>query len=963
MRPTETKKDQILAKIRDVVVEVGADGKLSYCSPSTKEFSGYDADKEIGNDISKYFAQEEDLAKTNKAIKRALQGKGPQTVEFLYKPKKGRPFPVEATATANKERGKPTTIFAVIRDVSEQKEAEEALKKSEEKYKHLFEKSPVGIFRSTSSGRIEDLNKKMARILGCKDKEEAITGYKDLQKTLYTNKKRRKEFLEQLKKKGSTNNFEIEAKRKDKKKIHLSLKARITQKNNDGSFIIDGFAEDITTRKQAERKLESTLTVQKAIANISTKFVKTKDLDKSINGALTTLGEATGASRTYIFLFDDEEGTMTNTHEWCAQGVKPEKRRLQGLPQETFPWWLKKLRAQKTIHVPDVTKMPRQARAEKKILEAQAIKSAIVFPIIQEGTTTGFIGLDNTETKGEWDRNDLNILRTASEIIGNSMARHEKEETIKKSENKFKSYISSSPEGVFVVDKKGGYTYVNETGCKMLGYRKDEILGMTLGNLTPKSHNKISYERFKQLKRKGKLTYEGPMERKDGKTIQVQINGVTLPGERYLAFVTDITEKKESEQKLQQSEEKFKNIFNNTNDAIFIHDLTPKFIEVNDVACERLGYTKEELLKRNPKTIDAPEKTTQIRKKIAKIRKEGKASFETIHLTKDGKRIPVDITSTLIDYNGKPAILSSARDITERKALEKEREERTDQLTQKVFELEKAEKQLKKAKKDIEDFNKQLEEKVEERTKELREANEKVRDLLETKTQFVNQVAHDLRTPLTPISVLLPAVKKEAEGKLSDDDLKKLDVVINNAKYLAQLVSDTLNIARLDAGRAEFNPEPLKLKDVVKEVIDNNQVIFDEKDVKVENHIKENLPPAKADKVKLIEVFENIIMNATKFMTEDEKKLTFKAKKNKDKITIRVSDTGIGIKKEDLKKIFDEFHKVDAARHEQSSGLGLAICKRIIKQFGGDIWAESDGEGKGATIAFTLPTADKQKEE
>ena len=523
------------------------------------------------------------------------------------------------------------------------------------------------------------------------------------------------------------------------------------------------------------------------------------------------------------------------------------------------------------------------------------------------------------------------------------------ENKIKESEKKFKSYISTSPEGIFLVNKEGKYIYVNEAACKMLGYTKKEILRMSLGDITPKKHKKESYESFKELKKTGKLDYEGPLKKKNGKVIQVRINGAAIPGQGYLGFVTDITKEKESEQKLLESEKKFKNLFENAQDAMFIHDFKPKFIEVNDLACKRLGYTRKELLKKGPQGIDAPEQAKKIKNTMKEIDEKGWAMFESVHVTKKGKHIPVHITAKKITYEGKKAIFSSARDIKEWKKIQKQQEERA--------------KQLKKAKKDIESFNKQLEDKVEERTSELKKANEKVRDLLETKTQFVNQVAHDLRTPLTPISVLLPAVKKEAEGKLSDDELKKLDVVINNAKYLAQLVSDTLDIARLDAGKAEFTLDSLNLKKLVQEVIDNNQVVFDEKDVKVENHIKENLPPAKADKVKLIEVFENIIMNATKFMTEDEKKLTFKAEKGKQKITVNVSDTGIGIKKEDLKKIFDEFHKVDAARHEQSSGLGLAICKRIIKEFGGDIWAESDGPGKGATIAFTIPITDKQKEE
>ncbi|MDD9952718.1 MAG: sensor histidine kinase [Candidatus Woesearchaeota archaeon] len=261
---------------------------------------------------------------------------------------------------------------------------------------------------------------------------------------------------------------------------------------------------------------------------------------------------------------------------------------------------------------------------------------------------------------------------------------------------------------------------------------------------------------------------------------------------------------------------------------------------------------------------------------------------------------------------------------------------------------------LQESKKKLSNFNEHLEVKVRERTNEVEKEKEKVSELLAAKSKFVNQVAHDLRTPLVPIMGLLPILKKDLEKGASKNNNKIIDTISNNAKYLHALVGDTLSVAQLDSGKLRLHMRPEDIHSIVSEVIEDNAIVFKKEGISIVQNISENLPRIFADRIRIIEVLENLVSNAIKFM-KTEKTLTFTATAEKHFVVVTVSDSGIGVRKEDMSKIFEEFQKVDSSRHLTSSGLGLSICKRIVKKHGGKIWVESPGSGKGTAFTFTLP--------
>lgn len=241
-------------------------------------------------------------------------------------------------------------------------------------------------------------------------------------------------------------------------------------------------------------------------------------------------------------------------------------------------------------------------------------------------------------------------------------------------------------------------------------------------------------------------------------------------------------------------------------------------------------------------------------------------------------------------------------------------------------------------------LNLELEERVEQRTAEIKQ-------LLRQKDTFVNQLSHDLKTPLTPLVALLPLL----ESRIDDPESKRmLQLAMDNVDYMKNLTEMTLQLARLNAPSIQLKLEKVDLAREIKNTIDSLSPVFEENGIKVVNNITPPLD-AEADRMLIKELINNLVSNAVKY-TNGVGTLTFNSFLNNGTVGISITDTGIGMTMEQQKRVFEEFYKADDARNDRSSaGLGLAICKRIIEKHEGSIRAESSGSGQGTTMHFTLP--------
>jgi signal transduction histidine kinase len=298
-------------------------------------------------------------------------------------------------------------------------------------------------------------------------------------------------------------------------------------------------------------------------------------------------------------------------------------------------------------------------------------------------------------------------------------------------------------------------------------------------------------------------------------------------------------------------------------------------------------------------------------------------------------------------FNTMSADLKISRDHLEEysKNLEKLVAERTRELEEKTKYLEQINQDLTVAREQLYILNKNLEERVKERTKD-------VEKLLKQKDEFINQLGHDLKNPLGPLINLIPLLEEK-----ENDSAKKemLTVLHRNADYMKNLVVKTLELAVLNSPNTKFSIEKMNLFKEVYQIIENKKILFDENKIKISNKINHKLS-IKADRLRLEELLTNIFENSVKY-SHDDCRITIDAEQTNDFVTISIADNGIGMTKEQIERIFDEFFKADSARHDiQSTGLGMSICKRIVEKHGGSIWVESLGPEKGTTVFFTLPT-------
>ena len=247
---------------------------------------------------------------------------------------------------------------------------------------------------------------------------------------------------------------------------------------------------------------------------------------------------------------------------------------------------------------------------------------------------------------------------------------------------------------------------------------------------------------------------------------------------------------------------------------------------------------------------------------------------------------------------------------------------------------------------------------------DLKESRDKIQDynqilenLLQQKDEFISQLGHDLKNPMQPLVGLLPMIIEQEK----DPKIKESLLVMNkNVNYMQDLIFKTLQLAKLRTSKIKFDFENLNLKHEVDYVIETEQISLKEHKIKLENNISGDIF-VNADKLRLSEVFKNLITNSVKYTSEGGGKITIDAEKEKNIVTVILKDTGIGMTKDQLNKVFDEFYSVDkTSREQKSSGLGLAICRRIIEKHGGKIWAESPGPGNGSTFYFTLKSGNEK---
>lgn len=309
-----------------------------------------------------------------------------------------------------------TGVLGTCENITEQRRMQVSLHTSEERYRELFLANPHPMW-------VYDLDS--LRFLEVNDTAIEAYGYS------------RKEFLEmtelnvladeQDEIQNQHRNLLLEEKRssqviRHRKKDGAVIVVRSSARSVEweGRAAVISLMHDITKQVTAENELKQNIVMQAFLAQAAEKLINLlpENKDDFLDDILRQVGEQTKGDRSYIFLLNEQEKTMDNTHEWCAPEIQPQKENLQSLGWDLFPWWLDKLWHFKTIHIPRVADLPDEADVEKQVLQSQGIQSVLVVPIIWQDSLRGFLGLDSVKDERTWKSYEIQAL----EMLGSSIA-------------------------------------------------------------------------------------------------------------------------------------------------------------------------------------------------------------------------------------------------------------------------------------------------------------------------------------------------------------------------------------------------------------------------------------------------------------------------------------------------------------------------------------------------------------
>lgn len=415
-----------------------------------------------------------------------------------------------------------------------------------------------------------------------------------------------------------------------------------------------------------------------------------------------------------------------------------------------------------------------------------------------------------------------------------------------------------------------------------------------------------------------------------GKTV-----GLAMDNARQMDRIQkEVEERKETEKALRTSEDKYRNLVDRASDGIII--IQQGFIRyANPSAFIMSGEKEADFLNQHFTSYIHPDEKERV-KALYEQRINGDqpaAIYETILVRKDGGVIYAEINTSRTTYLDQPSELVIIRDISERK--------RAQQALKQAYD--------------------HLEVKVAERTAELAVAKERAEESDRLKSVFLAAMSHELRTPLNSIIGFTGIILQKMVGPLNDEQSKQLTMVQKSSRHLLSLINDVLDLSKIEAGQLTVAREAFNIRSVIEKVVDSVSPMAQKKSLQINTHIAPEIDEIVSDQRRVEQILLNLVNNAIKFT--DEGQITLTAKNRAHWMTIEVKDTGIGIAASDAEKLFKAFQQIETglSRRFEGTGLGLSICKKLIKLLGGEIYAHSEGLGKGATFSFSLPLGGKHQ--
>lgn len=515
-------------------------------------------------------------------------------------------------------------------------------------------------------------------------------------------------------------------------------------------------------------------------------------------------------------------------------------------------------------------------------------------------------------------------------IIRDVAEKKERNLQLRQSEERFRLMVEGVRDyAIFMLDTTGHILSWNEGAKRIKGWSADEIIGKHFSTFyTAEDLEDGKPERELRIAvSTGKYEEEGWRVRRDGSVFWANVVITALFNEqnKHIGFskvTRDLTQKKKSEENLLQSEERYRSLVEQVTDyGIFMLDEKGRIISWNEGAQKIKGWTANEIIGKYF-SIFYPEEDILNGKPAYELevaRAEGKYEEEGWRMRKDGSLFWASVVITSV-YNNEGVHIGFSkvtRDLTERKDAERalrESYERYRVLTEELKVI----------------------------NRELSYANEELE-------QFTSIVSHDLQEPIRTIKSFLQLINLKLNDEQNEDLRTYINKAINAADRMKELIRNLLHYSQLSKG--EMVEEKVEVKDLINEAIQNVKTSVENSNAEIT--IETDVDSIEGDRVQLVQLIQNLLSNALKFTNSEEPRIRIKSFRENGRVKFAVSDNGIGIAEADLNKIFEIFRRLHTKKEYPGTGIGLAICKKIVDRHGGRIWPESQ-PGKGTTFYFTL---------
>ena len=702
----------------------------------------------------------------------------------------------------------------------------------------------------------------------------------------------------------------------------------------DGHLKAFGILQRVTEPVNKEDKdrmyhINNLLYRQNSISHSLSHFLKDESVASGIYEILKDILDFFHAGRAYIFEYEKDYTFQTCTYEVVAEGVLPAVEAFRNIPVTFMPWWTTQVLSQKPILFESLYKLPEMEEGEFRLLEQQGIKALMAVPLVANDTVKGFMGVDLVDRTILWSNEDYQWLGSLANIISICVElRKTQDEAIRerqaldRSEKLFRNIFANIPAGVEIYDTDGFLVDVNNKNIEIFGIRdKADVIGINLfenPNLSPQLIEQIRDRDIVDFR----LDYE--FENVEGYYPSGKRNKINL--------YTKISKLYDSKGNF--TGYAFINIDNTERmDALNrICDFENFFLLISDYA--KVGYAKSNLLDRKGYAIK------QWYKNMGEDENTPLSDIIGVY-----NKMHPDDRKRILDFLYK-ARLGEVRDFKgEIRILHPGTEAQWNWVRTNVvvnqYQPENGVIELISVNYDITELK--------ETEAKLIDAKEKAETADRLKSAFLANMSHEIRTPLNAIvgfSSLL------VQGENPEEREQYMAIVEENNELLLQLISDILDLLKIEAGTFDFVKQELDVNQLCEDMVRTMklkakpgvEVVFDHR-----------LPECiiVSDRNRLNQVIANFMNNAIKFTSTGSIRLGY-GQVETNLLRFYVADTGIGIIQEKQAEIFDRFVKLNSFVH--GTGLGLSISKSIVEQLGGTIGVESES-GKGACFWFTLPVA------